>query len=799
MAVIVTKTFTTTCLGELKDAINANVIITTNLEQIVYTGGADTDFYFASALSGPEDTELDSVLAGWSCPPAPPTNDENVDDANGPDSDTVWTSDKITTDFVNVSGDSMTGALAVDATVTSDQLVIKHPSNVQQDVTIDPNGLFGAPGFSISKGATGGGFMSLMPNSETLQWIAASPSAANGANRFFFDVDNQGELYLNVLGGAGKFGAIIATNNAPMYPAEDGNSDLGRSTERWNQVYGVDYYGSTLKLTNGSGNIATVQAPAAVFTNYTLTLPVNDGDSGQVLTTDGNGVLSWTAKTTAAVGIQGQWEFDSATGASNPGAGNFRINNSNPALATALYIADENKPGVDFSVILSAIDVGDVIYFQNEEDAGEGILATVSSVTDNGTWFNFGITVQDSNGASFTDGKEFGFIFALGVADTDTGITELTGDVTAGPGDGAQSATIANDAVSYAKMQNVVGNNVLLGNNAGAGGIVAELTATQVRSILNVGDGADVSSAANITDNSIVRGDGGAKGVQDSDGTGLIDWTIADNGQMIGNGDISGDYVLTVRNLNATSGDGFRVRAGEALGDIAFSIEDSDGSFNIMQLEADQGHVTFGKTYAQTLTDNGIVYGVDIQSTGVAKDFNTQAGQYRIGGVPIPLAKFNMFADQVDFPRGSDWAVNNGAPASADSNNSGFVVRRFDDTTPEAFGFQTGAPENAKEMIIITACRAETAPGSTQTVKLQLHFRSIPDNAPPSSWTTVNLTDVSIPTNENFQYDVTSNTLAGWGLTAGTAYQMQLSRNAGDVGDTLSGDMSMLGLTLEFR
>lgn len=268
---------------------------------------------------------------------------------------------------------------------------------------------------------------------------------------------------------------------------------------------------------------------------------------------------------------------------------------------------------------------------------------------------------------------------------------------------------------------------------------------------------------------------------------------------MIGNGDISGDYVLTVRNLNATSGDGFRVRAGEALGDIAFSIEDSDGSFNIMQLEADQGHVTFGKTYAQTLTDNGIVYGVDIQSTGVAKDFNTQAGQYRIGGVPIPLAKFNMFADQVDFPRGSDWAVNNGAPASADSNNSGFVVRRFDDTTPEAFGFQTGAPENAKEMIIITACRAETAPGSTQTVKLQLHFRSIPDNAPPSSWTTVNLTDVSIPTNENFQYDVTSNTLAGWGLTAGTAYQMQLSRNAGDVGDTLSGDMSMLGLTLEFR
>lgn len=34
-------------------------------------------------------------------------------------------------------------------------------------------------------------------------------------------------------------------------------------------------------------------------------------------------------------------------------------------------------------------------------------------------------------------------------------ITQLSGDVTAGPGSGAQTATIANDAVTFAKMQNV--------------------------------------------------------------------------------------------------------------------------------------------------------------------------------------------------------------------------------------------------------------------------------------------------------------------------------------------------------
>lgn len=44
--------------------------------------------------------------------------------------------------------------------------------------------------------------------------------------------------------------------------------------------------------TNGNG--VTVTAPAALAANYTLTLPPNDGDNGQVLTTNGSGVTTWT-------------------------------------------------------------------------------------------------------------------------------------------------------------------------------------------------------------------------------------------------------------------------------------------------------------------------------------------------------------------------------------------------------------------------------------------------------------------------------------------------------------------------
>ena len=45
--------------------------------------------------------------------------------------------------------------------------------------------------------------------------------------------------------------------------------------------------------TNGNG--ITVTAPAALAANYTLTLPPNDGTTGQVLTTDGSGITTWSS------------------------------------------------------------------------------------------------------------------------------------------------------------------------------------------------------------------------------------------------------------------------------------------------------------------------------------------------------------------------------------------------------------------------------------------------------------------------------------------------------------------------
>lgn len=59
--------------------------------------------------------------------------------------------------------------------------------------------------------------------------------------------------------------------------------------------------------------------------------------------------------------------------------------------------------------------------------------------------------------------------------------------------------TVDNDAITYAKMQNVVADQVLLGNIGGAGGVVDELTATEVRTLINVENGADVTDTTNVT------------------------------------------------------------------------------------------------------------------------------------------------------------------------------------------------------------------------------------------------------------------------------------------------------------
>lgn len=70
--------------------------------------------------------------------------------------------------------------------------------------------------------------------------------------------------------------------------------------------------------TDNGTNYIELQAPASIATTFTLTMPAADGTTGQALTTNGSGTLSFTSITGGAQGFVTQ-----ATGANvSPGSSN---------------------------------------------------------------------------------------------------------------------------------------------------------------------------------------------------------------------------------------------------------------------------------------------------------------------------------------------------------------------------------------------------------------------------------------------------------------------------------------------
>jgi hypothetical protein len=156
----------------------------------------------------------------------------------------------------------------------------------------------------------------------------------------------------------------------------------------------------------------------------------------------------------------------------------------------------------------------------------------------------------------------------------------------------------------------------------------------------------------------------------------------------------------------------------------------------------------------------------------------------------------------IDFlsPNNADWAVNALAPLGADSNNAGLSVRLFDDTVEEGVGTRWHrVPTWATSVNFKFVSRGETAPAGARTLAPKVYNRNIPDNAAVGSWSAgVTLNDIDIPTNENFQYDEQTVTLATLGVTAGELVQFQVTRVDPSAGTELSGDWALLQLDIGF-
>lgn len=96
---------------------------------------------------------------------------------------------------------------------------------------------------------------------------------------------------LNIAGGPGE-ASITSSYNTFSLAANSAIDNLFNLTNS-----SFQFQGSPLQLypISGGSNYTGIQASASITSSYTLTLPTTAGSSGNVLSTDGTGILSWAA------------------------------------------------------------------------------------------------------------------------------------------------------------------------------------------------------------------------------------------------------------------------------------------------------------------------------------------------------------------------------------------------------------------------------------------------------------------------------------------------------------------------
>ena len=152
-------------------------------------------------------------------------------------------------------------------------------------------------------------------------------TASNGATIRYVTAPAQSKAYVVinagtgavVVRGAGPTPGVSIPSGAKTLIAWNGSDFVSISSTVFSGLISVDgtsSSGAAIRLyedTDNGTNYVAFQAPAALATNVTLTLPDNDGANTQVLTTDGSGGLSWTDSGGSLSGAGGAIVINSTT------------------------------------------------------------------------------------------------------------------------------------------------------------------------------------------------------------------------------------------------------------------------------------------------------------------------------------------------------------------------------------------------------------------------------------------------------------------------------------------------------
>ena len=144
----------------------------------------------------------------------------------------------------------------------------------------------------------------------------------------------------------------------------------------------------TLKLNGSSSGSVSIDSPASTTggADVTLTLPVNDGDAGQVLQTDGSGNLSWVAP--GGITVCDHWQLTANTTAGtngviadSSGAGGTWVKYASSSTSVTSVTSGAGGGKFSFPTTGHYLITGNFSTYHNTNDNDCGMFASIT--TDN--------------------------------------------------------------------------------------------------------------------------------------------------------------------------------------------------------------------------------------------------------------------------------------------------------------------------------------------------------------------------------------------------------------------------------
>ena len=277
-----------------------------------------------------------------------------------------------------------------------------------------------------------------------LAYVQDRSNDGASAKLYIESVDSGGNAAIHEVGG--KFYTDIV-DGATATPA-DFKVGNGSTT------------GGTLKImedTDNGSNFVGLKAPDSIASNLTLTLPSSDGSNGQVLGTNGSGVLSFVSTTSSIEGA-------SDTNISSASSGQILVHDGSDSFDNVSVSGDATLASNGaLTISANAVQLGNIDFFVDEDNMASNSDVKVPSQQSVKAYVDSQLTAQDVDFAG----------------DSGTGAVDLD----------SQSLTIAgtaNEIETSASGQTLtVGlpNNVTVGNNLTVtGNLTVNGTTTTVNS-----------------------------------------------------------------------------------------------------------------------------------------------------------------------------------------------------------------------------------------------------------------------------------------------------------------------------